>query len=301
LGNHIVLAATEHPALIGAVAFLEQHGFTSSRVPVDSQGFVDPEDVRSALTEKTTLICAHHANHDIGTIQPIAEIGQLAAERGIAFFLDATSSGGWIPIDAPAANISLLSLAPHRFYGPKGVGVLYRHRRARLRSLVHGGRQESGYRAGTENVPAIVGAGVAAESAARGLARRADHVRVLSHQLWRGLQSRIDRIQLNGPPIGPQRHPGNLNLSVESVEGEGLALALDLKGIAIHSGPSCVAGSARIPPVLEAIGSPPSLARGNVLFSLGEDNTPEEIDRAIKTCAATVEKLREMGPSAFGA
>ena len=170
-GNHIVLSKIEHPSVDNSVGFLEQHGFTATRVKVDTEGFINPLDVRAAITGKTVLICLHHANHDIGTRQPIREIGAIAAEKGVSLFVDATSSGGWLPIDVEAMGIRLLSLSPHRFYGPKGVGVLYRNRRARLAGILHGGVQEGGFRPGTENVPAIVGAGVAAEIAAGELAQ----------------------------------------------------------------------------------------------------------------------------------
>src|SRR5436190_8664592 len=185
-GKHIVLSAIEHPAVIHAVEFLEQHGFTSTRVKVDAEGFVDPQDVRAAITDRTILVCTHHVNHDIGTVEPIREIAQITADKGIPLFVDAVASGGWQPIDVRALGIQLLSLSPHRFYGPKGEGVLYRNRRARLASTLHGGVQEGGLRAGTENVPAIVGAGVAAALAARELPERIAHTTALQKALWEG-------------------------------------------------------------------------------------------------------------------
>src|SRR6266545_1377599 len=186
-GDHIVINEIEHPSVINSVEFLEKRGFQCTRVKVDPEGFVDPADVRAALTENTILICVHHVNHDIGTIEPIREIGELAADRGIPLFVDAAASGGWLPIDVQALGVQLLSLSPHRFYGPKGVGVLYRSRRARLTSVLHGGVQEGGLRAGAENVPAIVGGGVAAEMAARELAERTSHTTGLQQTLWDGL------------------------------------------------------------------------------------------------------------------
>ena len=295
-GDHIVINEIEHPSVINSVEFLEKRGFQCTRVKVDSEGFVDPADVRAALTEKTILICVHHVNHDIGTIEPIRQIGELAVERGIPLFVDAAASGGWLPIDVQAMGVKLLSLSPHRFYGPKGVGVLYRNRRARLASVLHGGVQEGGLRAGTENVPAIVGAGLAAEMAARELPERTAHTAGLQQTLWDGLKIHVEYVRLNGPEPGPRRSSTNLNLSVEFIEGEGLALALDLQGIAVASGPSCVSQSLKISPVLTAIGLGHSLAQGNIILSLGRENTAEEIDFVVKIFAKAVDKLRSMSP-----
>jgi len=191
----------------------------------------------------------------------------------------------------------LLSLAPHRFYGPKGVGVLYRNRRARLESVIHGGVQEGGRRAGTENVPAIVGAGVAAEIARREMSRRLSHTAGLQKRLWKGIRDKVRYVKLNGPEPGPGRISTNLNISVEFIEGEGLALMLDVQGVAVASGPSCVSKSLKVSPVLVAIGLNHSLAQGNVLLSLGEENTAQDIDQAIETFAAVVARLRGMSPA----
>jgi cysteine desulfurase len=295
-GDHIVLSEIEHPSVIHSVGFLEQRGFNCTRLEVDPEGFVDPADVRAALTEKTILICVHHVNHDIGTIEPIREIGELATEKGIPLFVDAAASGGWQPIDVQAMGVKLLSLSPHRFYGPKGVGVLYRNRRARLASVLHGGVQEGGLRAGTENVPAIVGAGVAAEIAARELSERIAHTTGLQQKLWDGLKSRVEYVRLNGPEPGPRRSSTNLNLSVEFIEGEGLALALDQEGVAVASGPSCVSHSLKISPVLTAIGLAHSLAQGNVILSLGRENTTDEIQFVVDRMENAVVRLRGVSP-----
>src|SRR5437867_5545474 len=284
-GDHIVISEIEHPSVINSVEFMKKQGFNCTRVKVDPEGFVDPADVRAALTEKTILICVHHVNHDIGTIEPIREIGELALEKGIPLFVDAAASGGWLPIDVQAMGVKLLSLSPHRFYGPKGVGVLYRNRRARLVSVLHGGVQEGGLRAATENVPAIVGAGLAAEIAARELPRRRAHTAGLQKRLWEGIRDTVPYVKLNGPEPGPGRITTNLNISAEFIEGEGLALMLDVQGVAVASGPSCVNKSLKVSPVLVAIGLDYSLAQGNVILSLGRDNTGEEIERAIDTLA----------------
>ncbi len=293
-GNHIVISATEHLSVLNSVEFLERQGFTCTRVRVDGEGFVNPEEVRAALTDQTILICVHHVNHEVGAIEPVAAIGRLAAERGISFFVDAVASGGWLPIDAQAMAATLLSLSPHRFYGPKGVGVLYRNQRARLEGIQQGGSQEDGRRAGTENVPAIVGAGVAATIAARELPQRQARTAALQQRLWSGLKARIPLIKLNGPETG--RLSTNLNFSVEFIEGEGLLLLCDMHGIAVASGPACLSRALKISHVLEAIGLDRRLARGNVILSLGRDNTEEEMDYVIETFAKIVDKLRGMSP-----
>jgi cysteine desulfurase len=296
VGNHIVLSAVEHPSVQQSAAFLENQGFACTRVPVDRQGFVDPADVRKAVTDQTILIAIQHANHDIGTIQPIAEIGRVAAETGVPFFCDATASAGWLPIDVQAFGVNMLSFAPHRFYGPKGVGVLYRNRKARLEPLIHGGGQEQSRRAGTENVPAIVGAGVAAELAARELAERIARVRPLQQRLAEGLLAKIPRCTLNGPPVGDRRSPVNVCVSNEFIEGESQLLLLDHQGISAASGGSCVTKALKIAAVFGAIGLDPALAQGSVILTLGRDNTMEEIEYVIQTMATVVEKLRSMSP-----
>lgn len=296
-GHHLVVGATEHPAVLQSIEFLEKQGFTSTRVAVDGEGRLDPDAVRSAVTDRTILIGTHLANHDIGTIQPVAAVAQIAAERGIACFVDATTSGGWLPIDVATLGVNLLALAPHRFYGPKGVGVLYRNRRARLDGILHGGAQENGRRAGTENVPAIVGAGVAAEVAARELEGRLAHTGRLQRRLWAGLEARVSCIQLNGPPPGPERIPTSLNLSTEFIEGEGQALLCDMNGFAVATGSSCAGKSLKVPPVLNAIGLDPGLAQANLIVSLGKDNTGAQIDRFIEIFAGkVVPRLRGMSP-----
>ena len=212
-------------------------------------------------------------------------------------FDDAVASAGWLPLDVQGWNAGLIALSPHRFYGPKGVGVLYRSKRARILPLVHGGEQEEGRRAGTENIAGIAGAGVAADIAQREQAGRARHVQRLQEKAWNELASSISNLHLNGPPPGPTRHPSNLNISVAGVEGEGLALALDLRGVAISSGAACVTQSMRVPPVLAAIGQREDLAKGSVLISLGQENTEAEIDYFVQQFRATVAALREISPS----
>jgi len=295
-GHHIVVSAIEHPAVLGSVEFLETQGFTSTRVKVDSTGRVDPEEVRAAITDKTILVAVHHVNHDIGTVEPVKEIAAVTAERGIPLYVDAEASAGWLPVDVKALGADLLSFSPHRFYGPKGVGVLYRSRRARLTSLIHGGIQEGGRRAGTENIPAIVGAGVAAELATRDLSRRIAHVPGLQRKLLDGLREKVPYLKLNGPEPGPFRISTNLNVSAEFVEGEGLLLMLDTRGIAVASGTSCVSKSLKVSHVLKAIGLDHSLGQAALMLTLGKDSSPADIDYVLETFPQVVGKLRGMSP-----
>ena len=295
-GNHIVVSATEHPAVLRSVEFLETQGFTSTQVKVDANGLVNPAAVRAAMTDQTILVAVHHVNHDIGAIEPVREIGGIAAERGIAFYVDAEASAGWLPVNVRELGATLLSFSPHRFYGPQGVGVLYRSRRARLTGILHGGAQEGGRRAGVENIPAIVGAGVAAEIAERDLPKRAAHVARLQRKLWEGLQAKIPHLKLNGPALGPQRISTNLNLSAEFVEGEGLLLMLDARGIAVASGTSCVSKSLKMSHVLSAMGLDQGLGQAAIMLSLGQDNTDADIDYVVETLPSVVSKLRGMSP-----
>jgi len=295
-GNHFVVSATEHPSVLNSIEFLTKHGFEVTQVPVDLVGRVNPEDVRQAITPKTCLVAVHLVNHDIGTIQPIKEISAITAEKGIAFFVDAVAAAGWLPIDVRDLGAQLLSFSPHRFYGPKGVGVLYRNRKARVTSHIHGGVQEGGRRAGTENVPAIIGAGVAAEIAVRDMAKRIEHVSALQKRLYAGLWKNIDFIKLNGPEPGPLRICNQLNLSTEFIEGEGQLLLLDINGIAVASGSSCVSKSLKVSHVLSAIKLDHALAQGNIIMSLGKDNTVEDVDYVVDAFAKIVKKLRNMSP-----
>ena len=297
-GTHLVVCETEHPSVINSIEFLEKQGFTCTRVKVDPEGVINPEDVRAALTDKTILIAVHHVNHDIGTIQPVKEIGKIAAEKGIPFYVDCEASAGWMPIDVQAWGANLVSFSPHRFYGPKGVGVLYRNRRARWVSILHGGVQEGGRRSGTENVPAIVGGGLAAEIALRDMSGRIEHTAKLQKRLWDGLKSNIKFIKLNGPEPGPKRISTNLNISTEFIEGEGQLLLCDMNGIAVASGSSCVSKSLKISHVLAAIGLDHALAQGNIIMSLGKDNTEADVDYTVETFGKIVNKLRGMSDAA---
>jgi cysteine desulfurase len=296
-GNHIVLSQIEHPSVIRSVEFLEQNGFASTRVKVDQEGIIDPSDVRAALTDKTILIAVHLVNHDIGAIEPVREISEIARREGIPLYVDAEAAAGWLPINVEELGADLLSFSPHRFYGPKGVGVLYRNRRTRLSPLLHGGEQENGWRAGIENVPAIVGAGVAAEIALRDGAAWSAHCLQLQKRLWEGIRTAIPHVQLNGPAPGPKRIPTNLNISTEFIDGESQVLLLDMHGVAVAGATNCVAKSLKVSHVLAAIGLPDSLAQSAVTLSPGKDTTEADVDYVIETFAKVAAKLRSMSPT----
>lgn len=293
-GNHFVVSAIEHPSVLNSIEFLEKQGFVCTKVPVNSEGLVNPEDVRRAISDKTILIVIHHVNHDIGTIEPIKQISAAAAERGIPLYVDAEASAGWLSIDVQDLGVGLLSFSPHKFYGPKGVGVLYRHRTTRLASTIHGGVQENSRRAGTENIPAIVGAGLACEIAGRELSNRIEQTTKLQKRLWEGLKRQIPHLKLNGPEPGPNRISTNFNVSPEFVEGEGVLLLCDMNGVAIASGTACVSKALKISHVLAAIGLNADLAQAAVMLSLGKDNTDADINYAVETMAKVVKKLRGM-------
>ncbi|HCE06221.1 MAG TPA: cysteine desulfurase NifS [Verrucomicrobiales bacterium] len=289
-GTHLILSNIEHPSIDQSVAWLEQQGFTATRVPVDREGRLSVGAVTEAITEQTILIATHHANHDLGAVQNLPALGALAGERGIPLLIDATASGGWLPVDVTAHSICLLTLAPHRFGGPQGVGVLYRNPRVPLAPQLHGGVQQGGLRAGTENLAAIVGAGA-------GAALPAIEVTPLQQQLHGGLLERIEQMTLNGPKPGPNRLPTQLNYSLAGLEGEGLALALDMQGVAIASGTACVTQNLGLPPALAAIGLDAAQAKGNVLLSLGRDTTAADIDHVLEIIPKQVDKLRTLSPT----
>ena len=295
-GNHIVTSAIEHPSVMNSLEYLTKHGFEVTQVPVNTIGQINPADVRAAITDKTILVAVHLVNHDIGTIQPVKEIAKVTAGKGIALYCDALAAAGWMPIDVQDLGVQLLSFSPHRFYGPKGIGVLYRNRKARVTSHIHGGVQEGGRRAGTENVPAIIGAGVAAEVAVKEMAQRVGHVAMLQKRLYDGLWKTIKFIKLNGPEPGPLRICNTLNLSTEFIEGEGQLLLLDYQGIAVASGSSCVSKSLKVSHVLSAIQLDHALAQGNIIMSLGKDNTVEDVDYVVDSFGKIVERLRGMSP-----
>jgi len=293
-GNHIITTLIEHAAVVNTCKFLERRGFNITHLPVDEYGLVTPDDVRRAITDKTVLISVMHANNEIGTIEPIAEIGKIAKEAGIYFHTDAVQTTGHLPIDVDQLGVDLLSMAGHRLYGPKGVGGLYIRRGTKLLPFMHGGEQERWRRASTENVPGIVGFGRAAELARQEMGQEAERLTYLRDKLIKGLLERIDHTRLNGHPI--KRLPNNVNISVDFVEGEAMLLNLDLEGICAATGSACASSSLSPSHVLLAIGLPPEQAHGSIRFSLGKWTTEEEIGRVLEVLPRIVAKLRAMSP-----
>lgn len=293
-GNHIITTAIEHHAVLHACQYLEKHGFDVTYLPVDENAMVRLEDVKNAITDKTILISVMFANNEVGTIQPIKEIGQLAKDKGIYFHTDAVQVVGNYPVDVNEYNIDLLSISGHKLYGPKGVGVLYVRKGVKVESLQQGGSQERKLRAGTENVPGIVGLGKAAKQARLQMAERIAHVQGLRDKLIQGIQERISDIKLNGH--AEKRLPGNVNISFFYVEGESLLLNLDMKGIAASSGSACTSGSLDPSHVLLAMGMTHETAHGSLRLSLGRGNTQADVDYCLEVLPPIVEKLRSMSP-----
>lgn len=299
-GNHIIVSAVEHPAVLRSVEFLESVGYEVSRIRVDQQGLIDPEEWESAVRPETCLAALHLVNHDLGTIQPVGELIERVKRKntGTLCFVDATTGAGWVEMKVVEWNVDLLAMSPHRFYGPKGAGLLYRSRRARLESWLHGGDQENGLRAGSENLAAIVGAGVAAEHVETRLSSKLELIRAKTGNVWESLKSRIPYLRLHGAPVGEGRAPHHLNFSVEFIEGEGQALMLDALGVAVSSGSACVSRALKPSYTLEAIGVSKELALSNIIMGIGVETEEEELKRFLDLfCDKVVPRLREMSLS----
>ncbi len=295
-GNHIITTAIEHHAVLHSCQYLEKFGFEVTYLPVDKYGLVSLSDVEAAIRPDTVLISVMYANNEIGTVEPIEEIGSLARERGIAFHTDAVQAAGYLDLDVRKLKVDLLSLSAHKFYGPKGVGVLYVRKGTPILYQQQGGSQEMNRRAGTENVPGIVGTGVALELAYRCRDEEVRHARELRDRLIEGIMRRIPFAYLTGHP--ELRLPNNASFCIEFVESEGLLLSLDLKGICASSGSACTSGSIEPSHVLRAIGVPAPLAHGSLRLTVGSDNTAEEIDYTLAVLEEVVERLRRLSPRA---
>lgn len=293
-GNHIITSSIEHHALLHTCEYLEKEGFEITYLPVDEYGMVSVEDVKNAINDKTILISIMYANNEIGTIQPIAEIGSLAKEKGIYFHTDAVQAIGSVKINVKEQNIDMLSLSAHKFYGPKGIGALYVRKGVKLFSFVHGGAQERGRRAGTENVPGIVGLAKALELATDNLEEHSGRIAALRDKLINGIMEKIPYSRLNGHPT--KRLPGNANFCFQYIEGEALLLNLDIKGIAGSSGSACTSGSLDPSHVLLAIGLPHEIAHGSLRLSLGDINTEADVDYVLEVLPEIVDRLRQMSP-----
>ncbi|MCJ7797828.1 MAG: cysteine desulfurase NifS [Thermoleophilia bacterium] len=293
-GRHLITSVIEHHAVLEPMEWLEKKGYEVTRVAVDSTGIIDPEDVRRAIRPDTTLISIMHANNEVGTIEPVAEIGAIAREANIIFHSDAVQTVGKLPVNVDDLNVDVMSLSGHKFYGPKGVGALYLRKRVRLTPLMHGGGQERRRRAGTHNVPGIIGLAKAFDLAHQRMDTEAARERSLRDRLWSGLQERIPDIWLNGHPT--QRLPNTLNFRVEGIEGEAMILCLDMNLIGVSSGSACTTGSLEPSHVLLAMGIPAEYAHGSLRLSLGRDNTDDDVDYFLDVFPDVVKRLREMSP-----
>ncbi len=294
-GNHIITTKIEHHAVLHSCEWLEKQGFEVTYLEVDQEGFVTAEQVANAIKETTILVSVMAANNEIGTIEPIKAIGQVCREKKVYFHTDAVQAMGQIKIDVADMNIDMLSMAGHKFYAPKGIGVLYVKKGVRLDNLVHGGGQERGRRAGTENVAGIVGLGYALELADQNLEAHAERMTAMRERLISGILTSIPYSRLNGPR-GDHRLPNNVNVIFEFIEGEGILLNLDFEGICASSGSACTSGSLDPSHVLLAIGLPHELAHGSLRLSLGDFNTDAEVDKVLEVLPGIIKQLRGYSP-----
>jgi len=295
--GHIITSRIEHHAVLRTCQSLETQGFSVTYVPVDGDGLVDPDDVRRAVRPDTILITIMHANSEVGTIEPAAEIGRIAREHGIPFHVDAVQTFGKVPIDLDAFGIDLMSFSAHKIYGPKGVAGLFIRKGTKMVSVQHGGEHERRRRAGTENVPGIVGFGKAVEIRSRDMADEAMRVTALRDRLWNGISARVPEVRLNGHPT--RRLPGTCNMCFRNVESESIVLGLDLKGVGVSAGSACTSGNVEPSYVLVAMGVPLDWAMGSVRCSLGRGTTAEDIDYVVESAAPLVEKLRSLSPASI--
>ncbi len=295
-GRHLIVSAVEHHAVLNSAGALARQGFEVTRLPVDGQGLLDPEDVRRAIRPDTTLVSLIHGNNETGVLFPIARVGQICREAGVTFHTDAVQSFGKLPLDVEGLRVDLLSLSGHKVHGPKGVGALYIRRGTTMLSLLYGGTQERSRRAGTENVAAAVGLARAAELSRTDPEGTAKRLADLRDRLELGLMAALRGVLRNGHPT--ERLPHTANLAFVGVEAESLILALDLQGVAVSSGAACSSGSLEPSHVLEAMGLPRERVEGSVRFSLGRETTPEEIDRVLEILPPIVERMRRVNAGA---
>jgi cysteine desulfurase len=294
-GGHIITTPVEHHAILRTCQALEKAGHPVTYVPVDGDGRVDPDDVRRALRSDTILISIQTANSETGTLMPTAEIGRIAMERSIPFHVDGVQTFGKLPVSVREAGIALMSMSSHKIYGPKGIGALYVRKGTRMVSVLHGGDHERRRRAGTENVPAIVGFGKAVELRARHMAEEAARVTALRDRLWEGVRQAVPDVRLNGHAT--QRLPGTLNMSFRGLESESLILGLDLKGIGVSAGSACTSGNLEPSYVITAMGIPTDWALGAVRTSLGAGTTAEDIEYVLDVLPSAVQRIRALSPA----
>ena len=293
-GNHIITSQIEHFSVLNSLKSIEKSGFEVTYLPVDRDGMVNPDDVKKAIKPTTTMVSVMYANGEIGTIEPIKEIGTITREKGIVFHTDAVAAAGNIPIDVGDVHIDALSMSANQFGGPSGIGALYLREGVRILPFMEGGVQEGGRRAGTENVIGIVGIGKAAELAKLEMTERMNRVQSLRNQLRDGILKNISHVNINGHQTN--RLPGNLSLCIEYIEGESVLLFLDMQGIAISSGSACTSRSLKASHVIMAMGVDAALAQGTILFSLGINNTESDVRYVLEKLPPIVERLRQMSP-----
>ncbi len=295
-GNHIITSKIEHHAILHTCEYLEKHGFEVTYLDVDGEGFVKPETLEAAIKENTILVSIMMVNNEIGTVQPIKELTAVAKSHGVLFHTDAVQGLGNVPIDVKELGVDFLSMSGHKIYGPKGVGALFMRRGLRISNFMHGGAQETKKRAGTENLAGIVGFGKAAELARINLQEHMDHSRKLRDYFWKRIEENITGVQLNGPKDMSKRHPGNMNVSFDYIEGEAILLMLDGNGISVSTGSACSSKSLVPSHVLEAIGVSITKMNGTVRFTVGDFTTKEDIDYVVDVLIKVVERLRELSP-----
>ena len=293
-GKHIITSKIEHHAILEPCHFLEKQGYSVTVLDVDANGFVSLDDLAAVITDQTILSSLMHANNEIGTIEPVEEIGSIAKSKGIHFHTDTVQAIGHIPVDVNAINCDSLAMSAHKIYGPKGIGAAYIRKGARVEKLIRGGGQENNKRAGTHNVAGIVGMGKAAELAAKRMAEEARSTIALRDMLITGIESRIKDVKLNGDRV--KRLPNNVNFSFDGIEGESMILLMDMNGICVSSGSACTSGSLDPSHVLMSLGMKHEQAHGSLRMTLGHDNTPAQIDKVLDTLPGIVERLREMSP-----
>jgi len=293
-GDHIITSSVEHHAVLNVCKALEKEGFKVTYVNVDKDGIVDTNELKKAITDKTILITIMYANNEVGTIEPIGEIGAIARERGVCFHSDAVQAAGKIPFELKDLNIDLASVSAHKIYGPKGVGALYIRKGTKISPQMLGGHHEMGRRAGTENVAGIVGFGKAAELAKKELTGEARALTALRDRLHKGITGTIEDVTLNGHPA--KRLPNTLNVRFKYLEGESIILNLDMEGVAVSTGSACTSGSLEPSHVLTAMGVDPADTQGSIRFSLGRDNTKEDIDYVLEVLPPIIKRLRDMSP-----
>ena len=293
-GNHIITSAIEHHAVLHTCQYLEKEGFSVTYLPVDQYGLVDPADLEKAITDRTVLVSIMYANNEIGTIEPVAELGAIARKHKVPFHTDAVQAIGNIEIDVKAQNIDLLSLSAHKFYGPKGTGALYIRKGTKIDNLIHGGGQERRRRAGTENIAGIVGLGKAIELATTDIGGHNAKIKAMRDRLMNGILKTIPDCRLNGHP--EKRLPGNINISFEFIEGESMLLWLDDEGICASTGSACTSGSLEPSHVLLATGLPVEISHGSLRLTLGNINTEADVDFVLEVLPKVVSRLREMSP-----